>query len=63
MVEFDFSAARRPLTASTSWTMVTKLLANTSKQATMDRIRTMFRPMKMSGGRRWVIEWKKTMEE
>jgi hypothetical protein len=36
--------------------MVTKLLANTSKHAVMDRMRTMFKPMNISGGQGRVIQ-------
>ena len=41
-------AAMKALTASTSCTMVTMLLANRSKRVTMLSTRTAFRTMKMS---------------
>jgi hypothetical protein len=44
----DLSVAKKLLTASTSSTMVTMLLENTSRQAMMERMRTRFRPMKTS---------------
>jgi hypothetical protein len=44
----DLSVAKKLLTASTSSTMVTMLLENTSRHAMIERMRMRFRPMKTS---------------
>jgi hypothetical protein len=44
----DLSVAKKLLTASTSSTMVTMLLENTSRHAMIERMRMRLRPMKTS---------------